>query len=30
MRALINLAQEKVLKEFGIQLELEIELVGEW
>lgn len=29
VRALIEVAQEKVLKEFGIQLELEIEMVGE-
>lgn len=27
---LINLAQEQVLQQFGVHLELEIELVGEW
>jgi UDP-N-acetylmuramate dehydrogenase len=27
---LIRLAQEKVLETFGVELELEIELVGEW
>jgi UDP-N-acetylmuramate dehydrogenase len=27
---LIRLAQEKVEQEFGVQLELEIELLGEW
>jgi UDP-N-acetylmuramate dehydrogenase len=27
---LIQLAQEKVLSEFGVALELEIELIGEW
>jgi UDP-N-acetylmuramate dehydrogenase len=30
MRALIELAQQAVLSQFGIELELEIELVGEW
>jgi UDP-N-acetylmuramate dehydrogenase len=30
MRALIELAQHTVLKKFGITLELEIELIGEW
>jgi UDP-N-acetylmuramate dehydrogenase len=28
--ALINLAQEKVLEKFGVKLELEIELLGDW
>jgi UDP-N-acetylmuramate dehydrogenase len=30
VRALIELARREVSKQFGIQLELEIELVGEW
>ena len=30
MRALIELAQETVLKQSGIKLELEVELIGEW
>lgn len=30
VKALIDLARERVLAEFGIELELEIELVGEW
>jgi UDP-N-acetylmuramate dehydrogenase len=30
VKALIDLAQEQVWKQFGQQLELEIELVGEW
>jgi UDP-N-acetylmuramate dehydrogenase len=30
MRALIELAQKNVLDQFGIQLELEVELIGEW
>jgi len=30
VQALINLAQERVREQFGIDLELEIELVGEW
>ena len=30
MRALIELAQQTVMKQFGIQLELEVELIGEW
>jgi UDP-N-acetylmuramate dehydrogenase len=30
VKALIELAQETVLREFGEQLELEIELIGEW
>ncbi len=30
MRALIELAQKTVLEKFGIQLELEVELIGEW
>jgi UDP-N-acetylmuramate dehydrogenase len=30
VRALIALAQETVLRKFGIQLELEVELLGEW
>jgi UDP-N-acetylmuramate dehydrogenase len=30
VRALIELAQQAVLKEFGITLELEVELIGEW
>jgi UDP-N-acetylmuramate dehydrogenase len=30
MRALIELAQKEVLKKSGVQLELEVEFVGEW
>jgi UDP-N-acetylmuramate dehydrogenase len=30
VKALIDLAQEQVREQFGIDLELEIELVGEW
>lgn len=30
VRALIELAQETVMRKFGVALELEIELVGEW
>jgi UDP-N-acetylmuramate dehydrogenase len=30
MRALIALAQKKVYEKFGVKLELEVELVGEW
>ena len=30
IRALIQLAQKKVLEKFGIDLELEIELIGDW
>jgi UDP-N-acetylmuramate dehydrogenase len=30
MRALIELAQQEVLKQFGIALDLEVELIGEW
>jgi UDP-N-acetylmuramate dehydrogenase len=30
MRALIELAQKDVLNKFGIHLELEVELIGEW
>lgn len=30
VRALIELAQETVLQKFGVQLELEVELLGEW
>jgi UDP-N-acetylmuramate dehydrogenase len=30
MRALIELAQKTVLDQFGIKLELEVELIGEW
>jgi UDP-N-acetylmuramate dehydrogenase len=30
MRALIELAQKNVLDQFGIPLELEVELIGEW
>jgi len=30
MRALIELAQKTVLDQFGIRLELEVELIGEW
>ena len=30
VRALANLARESVSEKFGIQLELEIEFVGEW
>ena len=30
LRALIELAQETVAEKFGVKLELEIELVGEW
>jgi UDP-N-acetylmuramate dehydrogenase len=30
MRELIDLAQKAVLDQFGIQLELEVELIGEW
>ena len=30
MKALIELAQNTVAEKFGIQLELEVELIGEW
>ena len=30
VRALVNLAQKTVAKQFGVNLELEIELIGEW
>ena len=30
MKALIDLAQKAVLDQFGIALELEVELIGEW
>jgi UDP-N-acetylmuramate dehydrogenase len=30
VKALIDLAQEQVLAQFGVELELEIELIGEW
>ncbi len=30
MKKLIELAQETVMEQFGIQLELEVELIGEW
>jgi UDP-N-acetylmuramate dehydrogenase len=30
MQALIELAQKTVLDQFGIKLELEVELIGEW
>ena len=30
MRALIELAQKAVLEQFGIKLELEVEMIGEW
>jgi len=30
MKALIDLAQQAVLDQFGIKLELEVELIGEW
>ena len=30
MRALIELAQKTVLDQFGIKLELEVELIGQW
>jgi UDP-N-acetylmuramate dehydrogenase len=30
MRALIELAQKAVMDKFGIKLELEVELIGEW
>jgi UDP-N-acetylmuramate dehydrogenase len=30
MRALIEVAQKTVLEKFGVQLELEVELIGEW
>ena len=30
VKALIDLAQERVQEQFGVELELEIELVGEW
>jgi len=30
VRALVNLAQETVAEKFGVNLELEIELIGEW
>ena len=30
MKALIDLAHDAVLKEFGVDLALEVELVGEW
>jgi UDP-N-acetylmuramate dehydrogenase len=30
VRALINLAQKTVSEKFGVELELEVELIGEW
>jgi UDP-N-acetylmuramate dehydrogenase len=30
VRSLIELAQKTVLEKFGINLELEVELIGEW
>jgi UDP-N-acetylmuramate dehydrogenase len=30
MRALIELVQKKVAEKFGVKLELEVELIGEW
>jgi UDP-N-acetylenolpyruvoylglucosamine reductase len=30
MRKLIELAQKTVFDKFGVKLELEVELVGEW
>ena len=30
VKALIDLAQQRVKEKFGIELELEIELLGEW
>ena len=30
VRALIHLAQETVAQKFGIELELEVELIGDW
>jgi UDP-N-acetylmuramate dehydrogenase len=30
IRALIRLAQQTVKEKFGVELELEIELIGEW
>jgi len=30
VRALIRLTQESVFKKFGVELELEVELAGEW
>ena len=30
VKALIDLAQEQVREQFGVELELEIELIGEW
>jgi UDP-N-acetylmuramate dehydrogenase len=30
VRALINLTQDSVFKKFGVNLELEVELVGDW
>ena len=30
VRALVNLAQKTVAEKFGVNLELEIELIGEW
>jgi UDP-N-acetylmuramate dehydrogenase len=30
VKALIDLAQQRVQEKFGIELELEIELLGEW
>jgi len=30
IKALIDLARERVMVQFGVELELEIELVGEW
>jgi UDP-N-acetylenolpyruvoylglucosamine reductase len=30
MRSLIELTQKAVLDQFGINLELEVELIGEW
>jgi UDP-N-acetylmuramate dehydrogenase len=30
VKALIDLVQEQVREQFGVELELEIELIGEW
>jgi UDP-N-acetylmuramate dehydrogenase len=30
IRALIELAQQTVLEKFGVKLQLEVELLGEW
>jgi UDP-N-acetylmuramate dehydrogenase len=30
IKSLIDLAQQTVLEKFGVQLELEVELLGEW